>query len=83
VSFILAYTIGTCLGFSQGCSQKGLGFPFLRGLRLSQLPSLGQEPLWVSFRALGAAPDCYEKETPAPSARFPKYISLERIRPLS
>jgi hypothetical protein len=37
-------------------SQNGLGCPFLRGWRLSELPSLGQEPLRVSFRAFGAAP---------------------------
>jgi len=60
------------MGIFKADSQKGRGCPFLRGARLSQLPSLGQEPLWVSFPALGAAPYCYEKDTPAPSAEFPK-----------
>jgi hypothetical protein len=62
--------------------------PSLRGLRLSQLPSLGQEPLrarwrYPSFHALDARADCYEKagvahDTPAPSAWRPKSLRLKQ-----
>ena len=46
-----------------------LRLPFLRGLRLSELPSLGREPK-VSLRALGAAPEGCERGIEAFHARF-------------
>jgi hypothetical protein len=54
-------------------TQKAPGFAFLRSLRLSELPSLGQKPLQVRRRhpfllAFSAALDGYENQIPSPSA---------------
>ena len=43
--FIASDPNGTYLRSTEAVTQKVSGIPFLRGLRLSQLPSLGREPL--------------------------------------
>ncbi len=61
-------------------SQKSPGIHFLRGLRLSELLSLGQEPFQVSFPALGVSPEGCGNESLASSAGLPGNEASDLIR---